>query len=63
MDWLSPNWVWMLIAMAFVALHLFGPGGHGGGRRHGAAIQRQGAKDSRRRDEQRGENASIGHRH
>ena len=29
MDWLSANWVWILIAIAFVAMHMFGHGGHG----------------------------------
>lgn len=34
MQWLSENWVWVLVAIAFVAMHLFGHGGHGGhGRR------------------------------
>ena len=27
-EWLSENWIFVLIAVAFVALHLFG---HGGG--------------------------------
>ena len=30
MDWLSANWVWVLIAIAFVGMHMFGHGGHGG---------------------------------
>ena len=36
MDWLLENWVWVLIGIAFVALHLFGHGhgGHGGHRQH-----------------------------
>lgn len=29
-EWLSANWLWILIAVAFLALHLFGHGGHGG---------------------------------
>lgn len=34
MQWLSENWVFLLVAIAFVAMHLFGHGGHGGhGRR------------------------------
>jgi len=36
LDWLLENWVWVLIGIAFVALHLFGHGhgGHGGHRQH-----------------------------
>ena len=30
MEWLSENWVFILIAAAMVAMHLFGHGGHGG---------------------------------
>ena len=30
MDWLAQNWIWLLFAIAFVAMHLFGHGGHGG---------------------------------
>jgi len=29
MDWLSQNWVWVLFSAAFIAMHLFGHGGHG----------------------------------
>lgn len=31
MDWLAQNWVWVLVFAAFIAMHLFGHGGHGGG--------------------------------
>jgi hypothetical protein len=30
MDWIAQNWVWMVFAVAFIAMHLFGHGGHGG---------------------------------
>ena len=30
MDWLALNWIWVLFAVAFVAMHMFGHGGHGG---------------------------------
>ena len=30
MEWLSENWVWVLVAVVFIGLHLFGHGGHGG---------------------------------
>lgn len=38
MEWLSENWIFLLIGVAFVAMHLFGHGGHGahgGGQRGG----------------------------
>jgi hypothetical protein len=30
MTWIAQNWIWILLAIAFVAMHLFGHGGHGG---------------------------------
>ena len=47
MDWLSENWVFLLVVVGMVAMHLFGHGGHGG---HGGG---------RRDDEGKG----AGHRH
>jgi len=32
MEWLAENWIWVLVGILFIALHLFGHGGHG---RHG----------------------------
>ena len=35
MEWLSQNWVWVLLFAGMIAMHLFGHGrhgGHGGGR-------------------------------
>ncbi len=41
MEWLSQNWFWVLVFIAFFAMHLFGHGGHGGhGGRHGEEDQR-----------------------
>jgi hypothetical protein len=62
MSWISANWVWILIAIAFVAMHMFGHGGHGG---HG------GSGDGDRNDERTGRGPSEngqtdrpgGHRH
>ena len=34
MEWLSENWVFLLVVIGMVAMHLFGHGGHGG---HGHA--------------------------
>ncbi len=43
MDWLAQNWIWVLFAVAFVAMHLFGHGGHGG---HGSgSVGRSDASD------------------
>ena len=49
MNWLSQNWIWLLFALAFVAMHLFGHGSHGG---HGGGgdRHRHGGKDSKRDD-------------
>ena len=47
MEWLSENWVFLLIVVGMVAMHLFGHGGHGG---HGG----------QRRDD---EGKDTGHRH
>ena len=30
MEWLAQNWVWVLFFVAFIAMHIFGHGGHGG---------------------------------
>lgn len=47
MEWLSDNWVFLVVAAAMMAMHLFGHRGHGG---HGG----------RRRDE---ESKNVRHRH
>ncbi len=31
MQWLSQNWVWVVVLVAFIAMHMFGHGAHGGG--------------------------------
>lgn len=30
MDWLAQNWVWVLVFVVFIGMHMFGHGGHGG---------------------------------
>lgn len=30
MEWISQNWVWVLVAVGMIAMHMFGHGGHGG---------------------------------
>ena len=56
MDWLSANWVWILIAVAFAAMHLFGHGGHGG---HSEDDKRSSREPSDKREDDK----SVGHRH
>ncbi len=29
MEWLTENWIWVLVGIAFLALHFLGHGGHG----------------------------------
>lgn len=53
MEWLSQNWVFLLIAVAFFAMHLFGHGGHGG----------HGGKERDRGDRRNPPSRSGGHRH
>jgi hypothetical protein len=35
MAWLAENWFWLLLGVAFIAMHLFGHGSHGGHGAHG----------------------------
>lgn len=30
MEWLAQNWVWVVIFVLFIGMHLLGHGGHGG---------------------------------
>ena len=30
MEWFSQNWVWVLIVVGMITIHMFGHGGHGG---------------------------------
>ncbi|MFZ5673209.1 MAG: DUF2933 domain-containing protein [Pseudomonadota bacterium] len=32
MEWLQNNWIWLAVAAGFMAMHLFGHGGHRHGR-------------------------------
>lgn len=54
MQWLSENWVFLLVAVAFVAMHLFGHGHGGPG--HGSRRGEPG-------DDRAGGDAPKGHRH
>ena len=35
MEWLSQNWVWVLLFAGFIAMHMFGHGGYGSHKGHG----------------------------
>jgi hypothetical protein len=59
MDWVSANWVWILIAIAFVAMHMFGHGGHGGHGSHGGEDGNGGSGPS----EKRKDGGPARHRH
>ena len=56
MDWLSENWVWVLIGVAFAAMHLFGHGGHGG-------HSEDDTRSSRTPPDKREEDKPAGHHH
>ena len=46
MDWLQNNWIWIALAVGFLALHRFGRGGHGGGCGHHSGHDRHVASSS-----------------
>ena len=33
MEWIQNNWIFILVGIAFIAMHMFGHGGHGGHRK------------------------------
>jgi Protein of unknown function (DUF2933) len=62
MAWFTANWFWVLIFIAFIAMHMFGHGGHSG---HGAG-DRQRSGNEREEDEAQGRvvnPSSGGHQH
>jgi hypothetical protein len=65
MEWLTANWFWVLILIAFIAMHLFGHGCHGGHSGHGGG-DRQSSRDEGEKDEAQGHivnTSSGGHQH
>lgn len=59
MDWLSQNWFFVVLLVAFVGMHLIGHGGHGG---HGEHRRRE--SPGRDRDDAKGDQpASRRHDH
>lgn len=53
MEWFSENWFWVIIAVLFIVLHMFGHGGHG---MHGGHGGHQHSKPT-------GEDKSAGSKH
>ncbi len=39
MDWIVQSWVWIVVFVVFIGMHLFGHGGHGGHNGHGGENQ------------------------
>lgn len=56
MKWLAENWLWIVFAIAFVAMHMFGHGGHSG---HGG----QENNNNNEKRPQKGSDVDSGHRH
>ena len=42
MTWLAINWFWVVILVAFMAMHVFGHGSHAGHGGHGGRVVRNG---------------------
>lgn len=62
MAWLTANWFWVLIFIAFIAMHLFGHGGHSG-HRAGGPQRRGDDRDSNDRTGRAANERSAGHHH
>lgn len=61
MNWLQSNWIWLVVVGGFIAMHLFGHGGH----RHGRDNREPGTGDTNAKNEndlaQDGIQAHSGH--
>ena len=61
MDWLTQNWIWIVIFGLFIGMHLFGHGGHGG---RGGGCCGGGGDDQKPADgAQSGKDKPQGHQH
>ncbi len=47
MEWLASNWIWIVLAIGFFALHRLGRGGHRHGGGHGAHSHQPDRRDPR----------------
>ncbi|MEO6192973.1 MAG: DUF2933 domain-containing protein [Thermoanaerobaculia bacterium] len=68
MAWLTANWFWLLIFIAFIAMHMFGHRGHRGHGGHSghSGGDRQRSGDERETDEAQGRASNTipgGHPH
>ncbi len=65
MAWFTENWFWVLIFIAFIAMHMFGHGGHGVRSGHdGGDRQRDGNGNDKSDAKDRGMDVrSGGHQH
>lgn len=61
MDWLLANWFWILIFVLFIAMHLFGHGGHGGGHHHGGRSPKE--RDEDETQDRAANTGASGHHH
>lgn len=62
MDWLAQNWIWVVIFVLFIGMHLFGHGGHGG--RGGGGCCGGGGDDQKPADgAEPGKDKPQGHQH
>ncbi|MGB5926776.1 MAG: DUF2933 domain-containing protein [Cyclobacteriaceae bacterium] len=59
MKWLVENWLWIVFAIAFIAMHMFGHGGHGGHSGHGG----QENNNSNEKQPQKGSDVDSAHHH
>ena len=59
MAWLTANWFWVLIFIAFIAMHMFGHGGHATGDRPRGADRAEPDESPERGSDDR----ASGHRH
>jgi hypothetical protein len=57
MEWFIANWFWVLIFIAFVAMHMFGHGAHGSHSGHGGGDRKR-SRDER--DEAQGRVVNTG---
>ena len=64
MDWLAQNWVWVVISVLFIGMHLFGHGSHGGGGCGGHGSHGDGDKQRAPADQdEQGVDRPQGHHH
>lgn len=58
MAWISENWFWLLLGVGFIAMHMFGHGGH---ENHGDDSDEE--KSAHKSGKQRTSKQGSGHQH